>query len=392
MAFQSHAVLDPNSLIKFSSWMAEQGRLALPVAVAFKQRSGKIAFANRDESWTLDLNGPMGDIAADAVRVAVLGQQQQSLLARNLGQDLVDLTRWFSKRFNQPVADVFFALSHQFVGDLTTAAACINQSVTAPSKFKKPEHDAFDVALLEPQYAQGITDYYSKVSIPFARSLAEAAVFKRETTWWVTYQNLWVRVLAFYTGDPTLTWAFQENRDPFETVGKMLKLETHEAEALLLLKACGDDMGVFSKRFPEATKDLPDDFSEKAALFAKSMPNLHYGVINMQNAYYETREVQTRYGRRLRPGHPLGEAVAFRIFGSVEDMVGVAVSTFHLNRPSRNVGVNTILGGPASGTIRIEGFGPQPELMAWAETLRGVASLGYNSFGSVPLMPQVTIL
>ena len=391
MAFQSHEVSDPSSVARFSAWMVEQGRQVEPGAVAFKQRSGKIAFANRDESWTLSFSGPLGDVSAEVVKGLLLGQQQM-LLARNLGQDLVDLARWFSKHFKLPVAEVFFGLAHQYVGDLASSAACINQTVTPASKFKKVEHDAFDVALLEPQYAQGISDYYSKVSIPFARAMAEAALMPGATSWWVSYQYLWVRVLAYFTADPTLTWCFQENRDPFETVAKILKVTPNVAEVLLLLKACGDDMGVFSSRFPDRVDELPDDFAAVSQQFSKSLPNLHYGVIQMQNAYYETREAQTRYGRRLRPGHPLGEAVAFRIFGSVEDAIGVATSTFHLNRPSRNVRVTGLQGGPASNVIRIEGTGPNPEILAWAETLKGVASLGYNSFGSVPLMPGVTIV
>src|SRR3990167_3294798 len=78
----------------------------------------------------------------------------------------------------------------------------------------------------------------------------------------------------------------------------------------------------------------------------------------MRQAYRETGTLETRYGRRFRAGQTEGEAVTHLIFGTVEDIVSVAMVTFWTNRTTRDIMILRAEGGPSADTIRIHGTGP----------------------------------
>ena len=390
--FQTRQVDKLAEVAPFASWLMEVAHRGDIIAVSLRDRQKKMAFATRDEAWVLDFKSPAGLIAAGILRTQLVDHNQLRFATRNLAVDLRDMTRYLADLLEMPLTEVWAHLSPVCVADLTRAAACVNQPVTPRSKFKSAEHDAYEVALLEPQYATGIADLYQKVGIPMSKLVAETSLFKRKDeaiSWWVSYDLMWLRVFTFYSGDPTLTWAFHEGQDPFEVVGKMLQLPPATAETLLLWQACGREMGVFQKRFPHLV--LPDDMVGWEEKMLRAMPVLHNAVSGMTRAYWESRSVETRYRRRLRSGNPLGEAVAFRIFGTVEDLVGVAAVSFWNNRTTNDILITQIEGGPAETTIRIAGVGPKGEAATWdwIQILKTTAPLA-SPLGQLSLKPTVT--
>jgi hypothetical protein len=177
-----------------------------------------------------------------------------------------------------------------------------------------------------------------------------------------------------------------EDRDPFEAVGKLLKVEAPVAETLLLWQACGRDMDCFTKRFPALVNQLPEDLVQYSEQFNRSLPSLSMSVAQMKQAYYESRSVETRYGRRLRPGHPYGEAVAFRVFGTVEDLIGIAAVTFWQNRPSSDILLTQFGGG--LDNIRVGGVGPKHGKEMWLQELKSLSGLA-NPLKDISLHPNV---
>lgn len=390
--FQTHQVDKLSEVAPFAMWLSETAQRGQTIAVALRDRQRKMAFATRDDAWVLDFKSPAGAIGAGIIRSQLIDNNQLRFATRNLALDLRDITKFLADLLGMSLPDVWAALAPACVADLTRAAVCVNQAVTPRNKFKSAEHDAYEIALLEPQYATGIADYYLKVGVPMSKLVAETSLFKRKDdpmTWWVSYEQLWLRVLAFYTGDPTLGWAFHEGHDPIERIATLFKIPNETAETLLLYQACGREIPVFQKRFPE--RILPSDLTSWEDRMRRTLPALDSSISAMSRGYWESRTTETRFHRKLRPGHALGESVAFRIFGTVEDIVAIAAVTFWNNRSTSDILLTQIEGGPAENLIRVGGVGPKGEATTWdwIQTLKTIAPLA-NPLGQLNLKPTVT--
>src|SRR3990167_575115 len=373
MNYQLHTVNKLAEIAPFGEWLIDMSQRDELVGVALRERQEKLAFSTREDGWILDLKSVAGPLALGVLRTQLLNQSQLKLAARNLASDLSALCKFLASQLDVSEHMVYLSASPAFVADLTSAAKCINQTVTPAGKFRNIEHDAYEIALLEPQFAHGICPYYQKIGIPLAKAVAETALTKKggDADWWVTYEHLWVKVLAFYTGDPTLTWALHEGRDPIETIAAMLKVPPEMAENLLLCQTCGRDMASYTRRF---RAELPDDLDTWLLAFDRALPSLSAACAGMQRAYWERRTITTLYGRTLRPGNPMGEAVAFRVFGTVEDIIGIAATTFWNNRTSNDILLTRLDGGPAANIIRVCGVGPKDsEKYEWQRTLKTLA-------------------
>lgn len=392
MNFETRVVDKLSEVAAFASWLSDASRGGSTIAVAVRDRTRRIALADRDKCWVLDFKSEVGPITAGIFRTQLIERENLQLAFRSITSGVVDLVHLFCNLLSAPLSEIWPAVSNATVGDLTAAAKCINQSVTPMGKFRQIEQDAYEVALLLPQYTHGIIPFYERVGVPMAKMAAETMLFKRKgdfKTWWVSYDDLWLRVLAYYSGDPTLGFAFHEQRDPVGAASIILKCpDNRTTEALLLWMACGKDTDGFLRRFPNAP--LPDDILVWEERIKKSMPSIDYMVSQMQRAYWESRSAETLFKRKLRPGSSLGDAVAFRIFGTVEDIVGVACVTFWNNRPSRDILVTEWGQGPTDPNIRIGGVGPKGETATWEWTqiLKSLSSLG-SPLGQLSLNPIV---
>ena len=394
MMFTLHRLESVGDVPALGDWLTMLARAKTPMAITLKARQKKIALATRDDCWVIDCKLPVADLILPTL-LTRLSDAQIPLITRNLVRDLPEIVAFFAKNLNHDEHNLFRDMVDSFTADLTCAAKCINQGVTAPAKFRLIEHDAYEVALLEPQYATGISAYYLKVAIPVAKAIAESWMFAkgRNPEWFITYKSLWLRVLAFFSQDPTLTWAFSEGRDVYDDIAKLFETNREQAETILLWAACGCDLSVFAKRFPDYVTGLPENLKAFEDIFKRKMPTLAWSIQMMKDAYWNTRQVETRYGRILRPGHPMGEAVAFRVFGTVEDILGVVSATFWTNRPSRDTMVIRFDGDPASDVVRVVGAGPSSVQgrLSWLQDMTQLSTLG-NPLGQVLLNPLVTEL
>lgn len=393
--FVTHNVSSLVDIAPFAQWLTDMARQDELIAMALRSRQKKIAFSTRDDCWVIDVSSDAGLLACGVLRTQLVDQERLKFATRYAAQDIVDTCRFLGDKLGVEYQEMYRSIAPAVVGDLTAAAQCINQPVTPASKFRRIDHDAFEVALLLPQYTHAIATYYTKVGLPLAKLLAETVIRKKATStpeWWVTYNDLWLRVLTFFTGDPTLGWAFQEHRDPIEAVATLLKVPVTQARVIMLWQACGRDMDAFATRFGPITKELPDDLVSLGDQLNRTLPGLSLACTQMTRAYWDTRTVTTLFERRLRPGHPLGEAVAFRVFGTVEEIVACAAVTFWNNRPYQDVIITGVEGGPSAEVIRITGVGPSSEVerQTWLMGVKQLAPLA-NPLGMLSLDPTVVL-
>ena len=385
--FQTHNIETPRDVTDFARWLSDANRREETLSIVARDRQKKIVLATLDDAWVI----PLDRLNAAVLKPHLIDQPQVKLQMRDIAKDLPELCLMFGKLFEMTPQEVYYILAPLCTGSLQAAAVCINQPVTPHGKFRKLEQDAFDVALLVPQYEQGIMPYYENVGLPLAKIAAEAQLANKKASpdWHVTYTHLWLRVLCYYTGDPLLGRAFVEQRDPITAAAEHLKVEETEAEHILLWAACGRDFKVFQARFPELMPDA-DVLSQWDRQLSEFFPVITYQTNTMKQSYWQTRMIETRFKRRLRPGAELGEAVAFSVFGTVEDILAVAMATFWNQRPSRDIMIIRVDGNTIAPTIRIVGVGPKNEAESWQwlQTLHLLAPLG-NPLKSVPLAPLV---
>lgn len=382
--FELRTVTTPGDVRLLGDWLLLQAKTSETVSIAVKKRPKKIAISTRDEAWVIDSKLPIAELAIPVLRDRLV-EGRIRLMFRTTRLDLPQLVRYLGGDLG-----MLQLLSKVTVGDLTSAAACINQPVTEPQKFKRIDHDAFEIALLEPQYVQsGMPKYYEKVGLPVSKLHAEADFTGTvKPAWFVEYPDLWIKVLAYYTQDPTLLYDIVDGTDIRQTVARIFHVTPEEAELLLLWCACGFDTDTFRQRFGNRTRDLPENLPEWRAHISRKLPNLYNNIESMKRSYEQLRVANTLYDRRLRPGHSSGDAVAFRIFGTAEDIINVAAATYWTNRPTSDtmiIGISEL-----ANSWRVLGVGPGNEVenQAWLTYLKTLAPLA-DPLGQIALRPQV---
>ena len=388
-AYKLYVADSPEHVLPLGNWLNDHARHPdQRVYVAVREgRNKKLAFAAGNEVWVVDLKSQAAPLFYSAV-LRQVEHGQITLAARDLFSDLIALSKMLAAPSTLGPKDVFWQLAPLFDGDLLSAGQTIDLPVQPKEFFKKIEDDAYDLALLEPQYRHQIPAYYDKIAVPFAKLQAEAVLHGQpEMQWWLGYEDLWLKVLAHYAEDPTLKWAFAEGRKPLESIARMLELSLPTTEALMLWQCHGRDMPVFSQAMPEMMEFLPAALPAYGLKLDRALPNICAATLQMQQAYWESRLATTRYNRKLRPGKQLGQAVAFRIFGTVEELIAVAAVAIWRNRTSSDIIISKIQGGPESATNRVGGVGPADGKYAWATMLKRVSPL--NNPLSIPLNASV---
>lgn len=396
MQFETHDA--SKEIGALGSWLLTRAHKDEPVAMAIRDRTRKLALCSLDDAWVIDLKSPAGPIAIATLRAQLLEQAAVKLTCRNLATDMREFCQMMAPLWGITPLEAFKSLEHNFVGCLTQAALCINQAVTPPAKFRQLEHAAYEVALLLPQYETGIAPYYEKIGVPLAKIQVETALTRKgPAEWWVTYEHLWLKVLAGFTGDPTLCWALFNEHDPIEACAKVFKSSKEDARLMLLWQVCGRDPYCFGQRFPSLVSNLPESPQEEwNDVIDRGLPSMSAVCADMVRAYVSTNRnddhtVNSLYKRRLRPGHPPGEAVAFRIFGTVEELLNILAVTLWQNRDSGSTIIKKYEGGPADDVVRVLGAGPQGGQITWLETVKELAPLANPLGGEILLKPRVTL-
>lgn len=400
-SFTTHHVTKPGDVPGFGRWLETRVRTGELLGTAVRERSQKLALSGLDDCYVVDLKAC--PIALGVVRAQMIDNPGPGfgLLMRNTAIDLPEMSKMLGRAFDMPAMDICRRLSPNIRGDMTAAAHVINQTVTRAGKFRQLEHNAYEIALILPQYEMGIAPYYRRVGLPLALLTAEQALAGRvDAEWWVTYNWLWLRVLAAFSGDPTLVFIFHDERDPLEVLSKLLNKSEREAELMMLWQACGRDMFVVEKRFPSLLREMADGPQEWGGILDMSMPSLSAACAAMAKTYGQpwnsplgfggSAATTTLFKRHLRPGQPMGEGVAFRVFGTVEEIVSVAAVTFWQNRATLDVLIRKVEGGPAEETIRVIGSGPAEGKHQWLNELKDLAPLAAPLGPELDLRPIVT--
>lgn len=378
-----------------ATWLNANGtgvEKSISMALHPKRKGGTLSFATIDEVVTISLGGDFEEAMLSPLRTALVEQPRISLLTRDLYTDVVDITRFLAKKFRLNETAVFEGIAPNVVGDLRAAASVIGLQANAKKAFRNSADDAYEIALYEPQYSHAIAPYYEKISLPFARLQAESTLFtdKSKVDWFVSYPDAWIRVFTHLSGDPTFSYAITQGGGVIDAMARTLEVTPIQARSLLLWQACGRDMTVMASLFPKEVDNLPAAMPKWAITLDKHYPTLCAATMQMGQAYRDSRSAHTLYGRQIRPGKPEGESTAFRIFGTVEDIVAVAAVTMWQNRLSSDIRVTSIEGGPDAEAIRINGVGPSAGKDFWGAQLKKIAPL--EGPVSVGLMPTVVLL
>lgn len=397
--YKLHTLSTPADVPLLANWLNANGRgvdaLGVDKAIAVAVRHGprkkpQLAFATPNEVLVLDLKSDVSTALLGVCKAILIEQQQITLRSRDAYHDIVDLTQFFAKQLGMKEREVYYNMAPTVIGDLKGAGDVIGLPVQEKQHFKRIADDAYEVALYGPQYEHAIQPFYGKVSLPYARLRAEGSLFGSDPArydWWVDMPELWLRTFAHFSSDPTLGRAFQEGWNIAESFARVLKVTEIEAMALLMWQAHDRDMEALSKRYPLVINHLPAELPYWVHEMDLHFPSMCASTIQMRQAYWESRAAHTLYGRLLRPGRSPGEASAFRIFGTVEDIIKVACVTYWQSRISHEVMITSIEGTTAAPHIRIKGEGPSAGKEMWRQVLQPLAGLSHPM--TVDLAPQV---
>ena len=386
--YERIAVRTPQDVLDMTRWLQVAGADD-PIGLAFRQRPRRLALASIDKVYVLS-DDPL---ALSPLQALLTSTEPPRFVTRAAAPTLIGLHDWFCPT---PDRETFDRLRRLLVGDLIAAGDVSGQPVLPAKRFKDIADDAYDVRLLEPQYQFQSPRYYYAVALPFVGLCAEAEVFgdRRPATWVISYPQLWLRVIAHYSGDPTLRWALVEQRDAIETISKLLESPPEQTTALLIWQALNRSTAHTVEHFPRIADLLPDDLPRWAATLDRKLPALCLSSITLSAAYERDRIARTLYGRQLRAGLHPAEACYHTIFGTVRDLVRVAAVTLWKNRPDRDMMVGRADDKPLVQANRLFGcwlgehtVDEQEQWLVFAKVLAGLADPL-----SVPLAPAAVVV
>lgn len=372
-AYTLREVYNHQDVIALTKLLRESGRLeAEPLGACIRSRPDRLALASRGEVFLIPLDDKLVQAALTA---SVVGGNPPRLVVRDAEVFLVRATKYMTEHAD---LDGFRRLADQVVGDLEECGHCIDQPVLPARAFKSLADDAYDARVLEPSYSYEAPKFYYSISLPWTRLRAEYRLFgEKQVGWWLTYPDLWLRVLAYMTSDPTLVWAFNQQRDPIETVATLIKTPPEIVEPLLIWQALGRTVQVMAEVFPGSADALPDNLPEWGRKLDRALPSLVGNISNMMHTYQERRTATTLYGRKMRGGRHPAYAPYFTIWGTVEDILRVAAVTFWQNGRSRGIFIGDVDMEPLARLNRVRGTAPTlTDMNEWLYNMNRLAFLG----------------
>mgnify|MGYP001566107716 CR=1 FL=1 len=380
-----HAPVDVTGAAPFASWLLNASRSKEKVSMLAHEQQW--AFCCGNEVWLVERNSTPFFVMLDSFRRQALDTSGMSFVGADLFNDLIKLSRFLAEPLDSTPRQVYLRLAPLFEGDLWSAARLGDWQET--TDYNDLAQAAYSAARLEEQHSLGAPAYYRKLSIPYAKLQAEAALDERtQAEWRVEYDDLWLRVLCHETGDPLLNSAYAEGRSAFEVVAHALDMDVETARAVLVWQVYGREMDTLQRHFPSLIESLPANLPGVGLRLDKRLAALCAGISSMHQAYWQDRRIETLYGRRLRPGKPMGEASAFRVFGTVEDFIAAVAVTLWQNRTSPDIIINTLPDSLCSDFSRIGGTFPKSSKDQWMYMLRELAPMN-NPFRAGNLRPQI---
>lgn len=324
-----------DELMRLGTWLQSQAASSeAPLGIAAQPLSVdpglEIAFASKHEAWHLPEVPPDQEVVRSVLEAALCVRGGPSLVTRDLVPTF-DALKVFLHVGNEELQEL---LGH-FIGSLTDLGYVLGRRVHMAGDFMSAAEDALDVCMTEPQLAIDAPLYYANVALPIAKNTAMGwrEPEEGECRFQVTYENLFLRALAFFTGDPTLRRALEDDEDTLEILASKLQIRREQILPFFAWVTLNGDAEAFAFHLPSLRERLPEDpHVVQRMLLDKTMPVVRNWLIEEEQLCLENRGSVTHYGRPSYFGVSPGSALYHRVFGTVRDIIQVAKASLLLGQ------------------------------------------------------------
>ncbi len=376
-------------LLALGEWLQALGNEVEKIPVGIAANDVNLAFATKTQGWFLPVRTPL----AQSILPNVLTKERvaPALVARDTATLVETMGSWLG--MDSP------KLLPSIIHDMTALEYTTGRAV---ARGLSPLKDALDCAAVGPTLAMEAPKFYHRVAMPLIRhnagpmdlgELGEQMQVVGPARWTITYDYLLLRVLTYYTKDPTMTHWFNENQNPLENFSSYLETDSTTAISFLLWMICGEDDTLVARLYPERMSSMPAAPKLiKALHIEKKLPNLQMGLMRLMEEYTTGRRAETLYNRRSPWGLRPEELLHFSIMGSVCDILDVLVATLLL--PKYGSENHWLIEAKDKGyphwlRAQVVGYNGR-EPMEWQRELEALSHLN-NPLGQVPLDGKVAV-
>lgn len=386
-----------DDILKFGEWLVHQdGQEPLGIARWWRPHSAwELGVANKQASWLVLLEGSVEMHALTSILRQILYTPAGP---KFVTRDLAQLVPWLEAGIvDDPLLktpdEQKQALVDHFVGDLTSLAYTTGERIVSNTGFPSAVEDALDTFVCLPQLLVNCPSYYKAVALPNTKFAALGRITGRGQRFQITYEFLFLKVLAHLSGDPSLRWMLeQENVDPPGLLAVKLNLPREQVFPFLAWAALGSDTAAVLRVFPELEGGLPEKAHDYQRMtLDKLYPNIRRWVIEEEEEIRARRGCTSLYGRRYK-GDDTTAALYHRVFGSVRDIIEVAKASL-LRFPE----IEVILESGARWWERVEifGYANVDDPLFFNSALEHMSALafplGHPDRGGIPLKARVSI-
>lgn len=378
-------ITDVQGVQALAEWLREQGGLNDQPPLGIAVRENELAFANREQGWILR---DSSEVVKSVLATCLLTERSSpTFIARNIPDTVFGLFSWWLPEEAQSKRDIFIG---QVIHDMTALSYSIGRPIATTMSALQ---DALDAATVGHMMALDAPRFYQQVGLPVKKEKARLQTWEIEGLhrWTLTYDYLLFKVLTHYTRDPTLVKWWQEGVNPLTEFSTLLELDSKQAAAYLLWMCCAEDDALLANRHPDWFALMPDNPQLiKATKVDKRIPTLRLGLIQLVEGFAAGRRATTLYSRLSPWGLRAPELLHFTLFGSVNDILDVALATFMKTESQYQYLVPESVNG-YSPWLRAQFIGyTAQDPMVWQQELEQVGALSAPLHGC-QLSPKVSV-
>ena len=378
-------------LLALGEWLQALGNKVEKIPVGISAVGTQLAFATKTQGWLLrpradGEEGEASNLWRNVLKKVLTTERvSPALVTRDTGSLVAGMGYWLEQNTQHLIPNIIHDM-----------AALEYTTGRATAQGLSPLKDALDCAAVGPTLAMEAPKFYHKVAMPLVRHNAgsqNVGDIENKNRWTITYDYLLLRVLTYYTKDPTMILWFQDGKDPLGEFSNCLEIDSRTSEAIpfLLWLVCGEDDTLMARLYPNWMDSMPDAPKLiKALHIEKKLPNLQMGLMRLLEEYTTGRRAETLYNRRSPWGLRPEELLHFSIMGSVCDILDVLVASL-LKHGSENHWLIEAKdkGYPHWLRAQVVGYNGR-EPMEWQRELEALSHLN-NPLGQVPLDGKVSV-
>ncbi len=378
-------VNDVEGIQALAMWLKELGGQSEQSPLGIAVREHELAFATAEQGWVV--RSPSEVLGSVLVAVLLTERASPTFIARNIPDVVSSLFAWWLPEEAKDKRDIFIG---RVIHDMTALSYCIGRPIATNMTALQ---DALDAATVGYMMALDSPRFYQQVGLPVKKEKARVQEWKIKGLhrWTLTYDYLLFKVLTHYTRDPTFVKWWQEGVNPLKEFGSLLELDSAAAAAFLLWMCCSEDEALLANRYPNWFPHLPENPQLiKATKVDKRIPTLRLGLLQLTEGFAAGRRATTLYGRLSPWGLQPAELLHFTLFGSVNDLLDVALASFMNTESQYQYLVPEAVNG-YSPWLRAQFIGyTDQDPLEWQRELEQVGALSTPLRG-VDLTPKVSI-